>query len=278
LDKEKYAMITFVDFRRKTVAMGLSFVVIMAASLSAFAFVRETNDSGTAYLYWQDRNVSFNLNEKCSSDVDQTDCYQAVQNSLQEWMGHPCSDLVLNFEGTTSKISVGNDQFNLIVWRESDNPQDPNFWKYDTSVIALTTTSYNTYTGEISDADIEVNGVNYLFSTSGAQDAMDIQNTLAHELGHCIGLGHSTDPTAVMYPTANLGETSKRTPSQDDIDGLCTIYPTGEKTPLTAEQSGTTLNGGCVTTTNSFWDIPTSACLVLLLGFLRICFRRANFG
>jgi len=58
---------------------------------------------------------------------------------------------------------------------------------------------------------------------------------LAHELGHCIGLGHSSDPAATMYFqfSAPNGERGAEL-SEDDRDGARFIYP-GETAPPALE-------------------------------------------
>jgi hypothetical protein len=92
-------------------------------------------------------------------------------------------------------------------------------------------------------------------ATSGRVE--DLQNTLTHELGHAMGLdhtcwpGHLIDPPprpldhrgepapacrpisalpewvieATMYNYLDPMEIKKRTPEQDDIDGVCSSYP-----------------------------------------------------
>lgn len=51
----------------------------------------------------------------------------------------------------------------------------------------------------------------------------DLQiNTALHEIGHFIGLGHSTVSPTVMWATGLYNDT---TPLQDDIDGINAMYP-----------------------------------------------------
>ncbi len=56
--------------------------------------------------------------------------------------------------------------------------------------------------------------------TSGTYDW---QTVAAHEMGHCLGLGHTSDDTAVMYASLSAA-TAKRTPNSDDIAGRNAIY------------------------------------------------------
>ncbi len=52
-----------------------------------------------------------------------------------------------------------------------------------------------------------------------------LQDAVTHVLGHAVGLGHSTDGAAVMYPTLRAGCASASSLASDDINGLRAIYP-----------------------------------------------------
>ena len=54
-------------------------------------------------------------------------------------------------------------------------------------------------------------GINFLYAA-------------AHELGHSLGLGHSSDPNAVMYPTYEKRDSEDFELSQDDIEGIQELY------------------------------------------------------
>ncbi|XP_053561039.1 matrix metalloproteinase-18 [Bombina bombina] len=51
----------------------------------------------------------------------------------------------------------------------------------------------------------------------------------AHEFGHSLGLYHSNDPSALMYPTYHYLDSSEFSLSQDDISGIQSLYGAGEK-------------------------------------------------
>lgn len=150
-------------------------------------------------------------------------------------------------------------------------------WDYGDGVIALTTTTYSFQTGEIFDSDIELNAAQFTFTTYdpptptcpnfGVQGqgciSTDIRNTVTHESGHMLGLGHSTDPDATMYFSASHGETSKRDLASDDTTALCTIYPSGQPALTCNEPPASSSGCGC----------STGAELALPLGLL-LLFRR----
>lgn len=54
-------------------------------------------------------------------------------------------------------------------------------------------------------------GINFLYAVT-------------HELGHSLGLGHSSDPNAVMYPTYEDKDSKDFKLSQDDIKGIQKLY------------------------------------------------------
>ena len=51
---------------------------------------------------------------------------------------------------------------------------------------------------------------------------------VAHEFGHTLGFGHSTDNTALMYPTVTGRGPSLRT---DDQNAARWLYPNGSAPP-----------------------------------------------
>uniref|UniRef100_A0A4X2L6M8 Matrix metallopeptidase 8 n=1 Tax=Vombatus ursinus TaxID=29139 RepID=A0A4X2L6M8_VOMUR len=65
----------------------------------------------------------------------------------------------------------------------------------------------------------------------------------AHEFGHSLGLSHSTDPGALMFPTYSFSEPRAYILPQDDINGIQFLYghstnsinPTGPTTPRTCD-------------------------------------------
>ncbi len=54
-------------------------------------------------------------------------------------------------------------------------------------------------------------------------------DVMAHEVGHILGLGHSTDTNALMYYDASKRTTASV--SQDDVDGITYLYARNELGP-----------------------------------------------
>ena len=77
--------------------------------------------------------------------------------------------------------------------------------------------------------------------------AVDVQNTVTHEIGHALGLDDEyTDPVPTMYGTAAFGDVEKRSLSPDDVAAMCAIYPRGAATPSCIAPTAPA-RGGCAT-------------------------------
>ena len=76
--------------------------------------------------------------------------------------------------------------------------------------------------GGIDEADMAIN-TRYAWSLGCTQQgsAYDLQSVLLHENGHVAGLDHSTDRTAVMYPSY---QTARCALAQDDRNGIAALY------------------------------------------------------
>ncbi|KAD7116480.1 hypothetical protein R6Q59_006776 [Mikania micrantha] len=60
---------------------------------------------------------------------------------------------------------------------------------------------------------------------SGSPSAMDLESVAVHEIGHVLGLGHSSVEDAIMFPTIPSG-VRKVELDRDDIEGIQVLYGT----------------------------------------------------
>lgn len=115
-------------------------------------------------------------------------------------------------------------------------------------VVALTSVVYAIDSGEILDADIRMNADHFKWQNitqKGADFAVvDVQNIMTHEVGHFLGLEHSTDGNyrgqhsaqeATMFANTYPNETKRRVLDADDKAGVRAIYPVASAPSATCE-------------------------------------------
>jgi hypothetical protein len=120
-----------------------------------------------------------------------------------------------------SEYNSGKGNINLVVFREDS-------WPYVGGDDALGRTSvwFNANTGELWDADIEINGTAGTLGVDGTT-GIDLQSLLTHEAGHVLGLDHSDVAGATMIAGYEATDTSLRTLESDDVEGICAVFPAG---------------------------------------------------
>jgi len=260
-------------------------VACMAAE-PAQAYVRTVTTAGVP-VWWRNPDITMEFLLDSPPPFMTGDAYlQAAQAAAAAW-SHPaltCSGLTLAVVQTSeANASIGYDGRNIIVMRENTwcteppptNPSVPPC--YSSNALAVTTVFRNVTTGEIVDADMEVNAVNVVWADLAQDPSLadgataDFQNMLTHELGHVIGLAHPcytasdgpirltdnqgqpelncsspdlpvTVAGATMFPSVSMTDTSRRTLSPDDAQGACDIYPAPSSTTTTTPAIAST---GC---------------------------------
>jgi hypothetical protein len=232
-----------VSVRRTSAAVAAS-VALSLSSTPVQAFCRTTTcDRQTECEYdargcasvglpliWKSGCVSYSVHHGGSAKrgVDYASIHSIAERAFGRWTSADC-------EGTTPSIGVadfspascGKPEYNprapnanVIMFRDHDWPDE-----YDPTVVAHTVVTFNTETGEILDADIEVNSFGTPITTSDTNVGYDLESIIVHEVGHFLGLDHSHLVDATMFSWQAPGDLSLRDLIADDTDGICSIYP-----------------------------------------------------
>jgi hypothetical protein len=260
--------------------------------------------------------VSFKIDTAGDPKIGPGASHNAVLAALAAWTNVPTASIVLqDGGGITGAPSGGCDGQNTIVFNDpSGNVLDPSGCSGVLAVGGYCANGGATRTvngvdfHQIVEGDITVNNG---WSACTVWNVTNFSEVLTHELGHTIGLAHSTDPTATMYAYAHFdGRGASLTP--DDVAGVTFIYPdTGvpfatptatptpvptpigpdadgdgigdavDNCPSVANPSQSDLDGdgvgdacdNCVAVANPTQD-PATACGTFTLGHLGIAFGR----
>jgi hypothetical protein len=195
--------------------------------------------TGGIPLYWNRSCVSFSLNAAASSQVDLATATQLAEEAFDTWNAVTCGT-----SGTPLSIHAKNAFGPVMCAQREFNPAEGNAntiifrggtWPYPGAgnTLALTTVSYDPTTGEINDADMEINDTYTLLLPGNHfvfEDAHDLKSIFTHEAGHFLGMAHTLDQNAVMQ--IELPPSTVRTKlDDDDTAGICTIYPPGRTAP-----------------------------------------------
>lgn len=184
-------------------------------------------------LVWPQKMASFKLHQGGSSTIPSNIAFDTIRAGFKTWTQVSGSQFRFIDAGFSDRIQVGYDFLNesennnLIVFQKK--------WIHESEVVGLTTTTFNADTGEIFDADIELNERDYVFTASNDRIQTDLLNTVTHEIGHFLGFDHTDEKntrllltcasSSTMAKSTYSGETAKRTLALTDQVGMRIIYP-----------------------------------------------------
>ncbi len=183
--------------------------------------------SGTP-LAWRGGCVSFSLQEDSSVHIPLKYFRQVATRSFVAWSELECDTGVssLLFSDTAevacreAEYNPSGTNANILLFQDTK-------WQYSgvDNTLAKTTVTFDDDTGEILDADIEINHANNNFTINDDVVDYDLEAVLTHEVGHFIGIDHTPDFTATMYAGYEPGTIDGRSLEPDDVLAACAAYP-----------------------------------------------------
>lgn len=219
--------------------------VVLLTSLPASAFVCTRTPNLGPSVFWDDRTVVVRPHGG-GYEVSASELRRVLVRGTTAWTAVDCSDLALTVGETTVQETIGFNWHagsgdainqNVVLFRDNTPGDELDQWVHTLGALAITTVTFDSRAGRLVDADIEINDASFSFTTCDLDEAScrvayDLENMLTHELGHVLGLDHppSGDPgafEATMFASTSEGAVDKRDLADDDIAGVCTIYPAG---------------------------------------------------
>jgi hypothetical protein len=189
--------------------------------------------TGGEWLYWNKSCIAFSVQAEASPlrHIDYESAVADIGAAMAVWGEADCGG---------QKVAMTPHLFPAVACTEAEyNTEGPNAntwvfrdeaWPYedDGLTLALTSVWFNVKTGEIYDADVELNSYSATFS---AEQGATLREVATHEAGHFYGLAHSADPHAIMYASYSMLMGISETLTEDDRRGICAAYPPGPEVP-----------------------------------------------
>jgi hypothetical protein len=234
-------------------------------------------------VYWTNACVTYDINENASDQIPYATAAQQFAIAFSKWTGTICTPTTddAGADAGEGKVSVdirdlGPVSCDALTYNTNEGNQNviifhDDVWPYNdaNNTLGLTTITYDPDTGELDDADMEINSTVPL-TVSGAVplSGYDFQSIITHETGHFFGMAHSTEDTSTMFAHYTPGSTEMRLLKPDDMAGICTIYPPdGTRTVSTSvAASGSIPQAACDPSPNGGWQsactVPKAGCSV----------------
>jgi hypothetical protein len=183
--------------------------------------------------------VPYLINTAGSDDLTLPEITATIHAAFDSWQDVPCASITYQDAGPTT-LGVAVDGQNAILFIESG-------WIYGAEAAGATAL---TIVDGMQTADVAMNGQHFRWAIGPAgalaTQTLDLQGVLTHELGHFSGLGHTQRAHDTMYFSWTPWS-GQRTPSADDQEGLCSIYPMAGDS-CASDGTGCPTGQACVTT------------------------------
>ena len=162
---------------------------------------------------WSQPQTAYRINT-ANLDLPALSVETAVRSGADVWVQQSAAFRFV-YSGQSSQTTNTNDGINLVMFRNAS------------SGSAIATTYWWSSGSRILDADIVFwdQAFRFFAGSSGCSGGFYIEDIAAHEFGHALGLGHSTSPSATMYPSVSTCNQGNRTLDADDIAGVMALYP-----------------------------------------------------
>lgn len=192
------------------------------------------------FLEWKRPCVSFSVQEDASlrREIDYEAAQSIVEGAFANWLATSCPGGPPSLDiADLGAVSCNVPQYNqggpnANVWMFQDDSWESGGGISSGGVeLAVTIITFHPETGEIYDADVEINSNQVPITTGDENVQYDLASIVTHEAGHFLGLSHSRVLDSVMRENYLAGTTSLRQLSEDDRAGICAMYPPDREVP-----------------------------------------------
>jgi len=212
----------------KPIALWLVCLIALGSPAPALAYLKfgVRVSTGVVDVRWN-RPIAYFVTERNIPGVSPNALRDVAARAFATWQAAPHASLQSQFLGFTSAppgLQDGRATFGFLDRPDLDR------------VLGATSFLLDASTGEILEADVFFNTrFDWSVAPSGESGRVDLESVMLHEIGHLLGLGHSSlgetemipggrrvvAPGAVMLPIAvSAGSIADRQLQPDDLAGI----------------------------------------------------------
>lgn len=226
--------------RRSLVTIITAFAMLLAAAPTVRpSSIEFTDAAAPRQIKWPKKSIAIALSASLSSPGANvkagSDVFGAVRRALSRWAA--IADLTFaEVSSTANSISHGSGGDGVSLITIADTPENNSIFG-SADIAGRTRIFYDRISGAIVEADVVINphpaaadGAPMQFSTDGTPGTYDLEATFMHELGHFLGLEHSSVVGSTMQPRQGVNGVYKlpalteRTLSETDRTAVRSLY------------------------------------------------------
>lgn len=196
----------------------------------------------STYAKWADGAATFYVNPANADNGLQAgrtdaDIVNALWAGMDAWNTQSGTSFRFNYGGQSSDTATALDYRNVIFFRNASSggaiASTYSWWNSSNQLldsdIIFWDSGFSFYTGSTGCGTTPANP-----TTQTVGNSAYVEDVATHELGHALGMNHSGDPAATMYPSYSYCSQEMRSLGADDIAGARSLYGNGSPSPSSA--------------------------------------------
>lgn len=233
--------------------------ILVALVLFCSGFRTLADETGEAEVpRWRHAKVELVFHESDAVGLNLESVLNAMRVGASQWQDADCSDFQISITDTTTEPVAPGDGVNTIQWLDTAwegkgfNPREA----AHSDIQVGETGSGELHVVEV---DVYMNAVHYRWQAGAdsdeelPEDFRDARSVIAHEVGHMLGLADSCarndDECPVAFEATTMHPEYRPNQwqlSDDDVAGLCFLYPVGDCLANPCQRDQLCRDGACL--------------------------------